>query len=96
MAKRLYFARISHPNNTHGTKGSQDIWYSELDAASGKWGPAQRMGFPLNKDEYNCAYSITPDGNTMLIKGQYNNGNYETRGFSLSKRTATGWSPPRK
>ncbi|GAB3897686.1 OmpA family protein [Spirosoma agri] len=94
--KTLYFARISHPNNTHGTKGSQDIWYSDLDVASNKWGPARRMGFPLNKDEYNCAYSITPDGNTMLIKGQYVNGNYETRGFSLSKRTASGWSPPQK
>ncbi|GAB2570335.1 OmpA family protein [Spirosoma areae] len=92
--RMLYFARISHPNNTHGVKGSQDIWYSELDGS--KWGPARRMGFPLNKDEYNCAYSITPDGNTMLIKGQYANGNYETRGFSLSKKTATGWSPPQK
>lgn len=94
--KTLYFARISHPNNTHGNKGSQDIWYSELDIVSGKWGPARRMGFPLNKDEYNCAYSITPDGNTMLVKGSYTNGNYETRGFSLSKRTAGGWSPPQK
>ncbi|GAB3952936.1 OmpA family protein [Spirosoma harenae] len=94
--KTLYFARISHPNNTHGAKGSQDIWYSDVDAPSGKFGPARRMGFPLNKDEYNCAYSITPDGNTMLIKGQYNNGTYETRGFSISKKTATGWSPPQK
>ncbi len=94
--KTLYFARISHPNNTHGEKGSQDIWYSEFDEASKQWGPARRMGFPLNKDEYNCAYSITPDGQTMLIKGQYNSGNYETRGFSLSKKTANGWSPPQK
>jgi len=94
--KTLYFARISHPNNTHGDKGSQDIWYSEFDELSKQWGPARRMGFPLNKDEYNCAYSITPDGQTMLIKGQYNSGNYETRGFSLSKKTANGWSPPQK
>lgn len=94
--KTLYFARISHPNNTHGDKGSQDIWFSEFDLINNRWGPARRMGFPLNKDEYNCAYSITPDGNSMLIKGQYNNGNYETRGFSLSKKTATGWSPPQK
>lgn len=94
--KTLYFARISHPNNTHGDKGSQDIWYSEFDEASKQWGPARRMGFPLNKDEYNCAYSITPDGQTMLIKGQYTNGNYETRGFSLSRKTANGWSPPQK
>ncbi len=94
--RTLYFARISHPNNTHGEKGSQDIWYSEFDEASKQWGPARRMGFPLNKDEYNCAYSITPDGQTMLVKGQYNNGNYETRGFSTSKKTAGGWAPPQK
>lgn len=92
----LYFARISHPNNTHGVKGSQDIWFARLDTASGKWAPAQHMSAPLNKDEYNCAYSITPDGNTMLIKGQYNNGTYETRGFSFSKRSAAGWSAPQK
>ena len=66
--KTLYFARISHPQNTFGDKGSQDIWYSDLDVASGKWGPSRRMPFPLNSDEYNCAYSITPDGNTMLIQ----------------------------
>ncbi|WP_080237634.1 OmpA family protein [Spirosoma rigui] len=94
--RTLYFARISHPNNTHGDKGSQDIWYSDFDEASKRWGPARRMGFPLNKDEYNCAYSITPDGQTMLVKGSYSNGNYETRGFSVSKKTANGWSPPQK
>ena len=92
----LYFARISHPNNTHGDKGSQDIWYSEFDEAGKKWGTARRMGFPLNKYKYNCAYSITPDGQTMLVKGSYSNGNYETRGFSMSKKTASGWSPPQK
>ncbi|OIN55805.1 OmpA family protein [Arsenicibacter rosenii] len=94
--KTLYFARVSHPQNTFGDKGSQDIWYSELDAASNKWGPARRLGNPLNTDEYNCAYSITPDGNTMLIKGAYNNGRYETRGYSFSKKTANGWSVPQK
>ena len=45
--KTLYFARISHPNNTHGAKGSQDIWYSERDAASGNWGPARPTALRL-------------------------------------------------
>lgn len=94
--KTIYFARVSHPQNTYGDKGSQDIWYSELDVASNKWGPARRLGNPLNTDEYNCAYSITPDGNTMLIKGAYNNGRYETRGYSFSKKTTNGWSVPQK
>lgn len=93
--KTLYYARISHPQNTNGDKGSQDIWFSELDP-SGQWGPSRRMAFPLNKEEYNCLYSITPDGSTMLIKGAYTNGNYETRGFSLSKRGPNGWSAPQK
>ncbi len=92
--KMLFFARVSHPQNTNGTNGSQDIWYSELQ--NDQWSLARRMGSPLNKDEYNCAYSITPDGNKLLIMGAYDKGNYETRGFSMSNRTANGWSQPQK
>jgi len=92
--KTIYFSRISHPQNTNGTKGSQDIWFSELK--TDKWSPARRLPSPINKEEYNSLYSITPDGNTLLLKGAYKNGVYETRGFSLSKKTARGWSPPNK
>lgn len=92
--KTIYFSRVSHPQNTHGPKGSQDIWYSELK--SDKWTPARRLPPPLNKEDYNSLYSITPDGNTLLIKGAYKNGTYETRGFSTSKKTARGWSAPNK
>lgn len=92
--KTIYFSRISHPQNTNGTKGSQDIWFSELK--NDKWTAARRLPSPLNKEEYNSLYSITPDGNTLLLKGAYKNGVYETRGFSLSKKTARGWSAPNK
>lgn len=92
--KTLYFSRISHPQNTNGTKGSQDIWYSELKGTL--WTPSRRLLPPLNKEEYNSLYSITPDGNTILLKGAYKNGVYETRGFSISKKTARGWSTPNK
>lgn len=92
--KTIYFSRVSHPQNTHGPKGSQDIWFSELK--SDKWTPARRLPSPLNKEDYNSLYSITPDGNTLLIKGAYKNGTYETRGFSTSKKTARGWSAPNK
>lgn len=92
--KTIYFSRVSHPQNTHGPKGSQDIWYSELK--NDKWTPARRLPNPLNKEDYNSLYSITPDGNTLLIKGAYKNGVYETRGFSISKKTARGWAAPNK
>ncbi len=92
--KTLFFARVSHPQNAHGLEGSQDIWFSEL--TNNQWGLARRMTAPINKEEYNCAYSITPDGNTLLIMGAYEKGTYQTRGFSFSKRTANGWSAPQK
>jgi OOP family OmpA-OmpF porin len=92
--KTLYFSRVSHPQNTHGTKGSQDIWYSELK--NDTWTMARKLPAPLNKEDYNSLYSITPDGNTLLIKGAYKNGVYETRGFSTSKKTARGWAAPNK
>lgn len=92
--KTIYFSRVSHPQNTHGPKGSQDIWFSELK--NDKWTSARRLPTPLNKEDYNSLYSITPDGNTLLIKGAYKNGSYETRGFSISKKTARGWSAPNK
>ncbi|GAB2802441.1 OmpA family protein [Rhabdobacter roseus] len=92
--KTLYFARISHPQNAFGDKGSQDIWYSENQ--NGRWSAARRLPAPLNKEEYNSLYSISPDGNSLLLKGAYNAGRYETRGFSSSQRTAKGWSPPQK
>ena len=92
--KTLFFARVSHPQNTFGSEGSQDIWYAE--SQNNQWTLARRLGNPLNREQYNSAYSITPDGNTLLIHGAYNNGVYETRGFSLSKRTAAGWGAPQK
>ncbi len=96
--KTLYFVRLSHPQNTNGTKGSGDIWYSELNASTNKWSRARRMPSPINRspDGYNQLYSITPDGNSILIKGAYVNGRYETRGVSISLRRSGGWSPPQK
>lgn len=96
--KTLYYTREDHPNNTKFAdkeNGSADIWYSEWQP-SNEWGPARRMGHPLNQFNHNALFSITPDGNTLLLRGAYVNGQYETRGFSISKRTQSGWSVPEK
>ncbi len=98
--KILYFGRKNHPQNKFGAEGteqiagSQDIWFSEFTGAA--WSTARRMSDVLNRDQYNTIYSISPDGNTLLLKGAYVNGQYETRGFSISKKTASGWSVPQK
>lgn len=93
--KTLYFARVSHPSNTFGTKHSQDVWYAEL-RDNNNWTIARRMPNTINKDQYNDLFSITPDGNKILISGVYtNNGRREdAAGISVCKRTKTGWSEP--
>ncbi|MFN8358200.1 MAG: OmpA family protein [Spirosomataceae bacterium] len=89
--KTLYFVREQHPQNT---KGGDDIWFSEV--VSGQFTEARRMPATVNREEFNTVYSITPDGNTMLVKGAYVNGNYETRGFSICKKEGNGWGMPKK
>ncbi len=98
--KTLYFGRKSHPANRFGIKGSetisgsQDIWFSEK--VGDTWSTARRLSDVLNRDQYNTILSISPDGQTILLKGAYVNGAYETRGFSLANKTAGGWTVPQK
>jgi len=98
--KTLYFGRKNHPQNKFGMAGteqiagSQDIWYSE--SFMGAWTTARRLSESLNRDQYNTIYSVSPDGQIILVKGVYVNGQYETRGFSIAKKSATGWGVPQK
>ncbi len=98
--RTLYFARKNHPQNKFGINGtdqiagSQDIWFAEL--TMGSWTIARRMPESLNRDQYNTILSISPDGQTILLKGAYVNGQYETRGFSIAQKSASGWSVPKK
>lgn len=98
--RTLYFGRKSHPSNRYGVKGSetisgsQDIWFSEK--VGDTWSSARRLSEVLNRDQYNTILSISPDGQTILLKGAYVNGTYETRGFSISYKTTGGWSVPVK
>lgn len=86
--KTLYFTVSDHPENTKG-KGSQDIWYSEVDA-TGNWSQAKHMPDPLNRNLVNSVLSVSPDGNTLLVRGSGKDG----LGFSLCKRVNGVWQKP--
>ena len=85
----LYFTVNDHPENTRG-KGSQDIWYSELDS-SGQWGKAKHMGSPLNQNQFNQVLSVSPDGESLLVRG---GSKRDGLGFSLCKKSNGQWQKP--
>ena len=85
----LYFFVADHPDNKFGTKGSQDIWYSER-TSDGKWRDAVHMPAPLNQNRYNQVMSIINEGNTLLIRGKTKS----SEGFSITHKNFNGWSEP--
>jgi OOP family OmpA-OmpF porin len=94
--QKLYFVRVSHPSNNFGKEGSNDVWFSDL-MKDKSWAVARKMGNTINKDRYNDLFSITPDGNTALIRGVYNNGKKTDEvGISLSKKKGDNWQQPNK
>jgi len=96
--RTLYFARQSFPGNVGGVRDPQDIWYSKLVSGRNKaWGPAKNMGEPSNTPEDpNGVASVSANGLTALLIGVYEDGLMEPKGFSMSRRSAGGWSKPVK
>lgn len=87
--KILYFTVNDHPENTH-YKGSQDIWFSELDE-HGNWSKAVHLGSPLNQNKFNQALSLSEDGNTLFIRG---GAGRDKLGFSLCHKINGIWQKP--
>lgn len=94
--KTLFFGRREDPNNVGGVKDSEDIWYSTWDETTGKWLEAKNMGVPLNNEHPNFINSISPDGNTILLGNSYLPNGKMSGGASMSYKTSTGWTFPRK
>jgi OmpA-OmpF porin, OOP family len=76
--KSLYFFVQNHPENTHGSDDTQDIWVSRKDE-SGVWSPAEHLKTPFNIHPSNQVFTIFPDG-SIFIKGGRRKGE---KGFSI-------------
>ena len=86
----LYFTRVNHPEN-FGSSKAHDIWFSKF--INNKWDAAVKMPSPINNEEPNFLYNITPDGNTILLGNTY--GEYGAQlGVAFSKKEKKGWSIP--
>lgn len=91
--KTLYFVRADHPYNTHGSKASQDIWIADVSNGVPN-ADAQHLTSPFNERTFNSVVGVSPDENTLLVKGKYNDGEYVGKGYSFIYRTKNGWSKP--
>ncbi|WP_051719024.1 OmpA family protein [Hymenobacter sp. IS2118] len=94
--RTLYFARQNHPGNVGGVRDPQDIWVSRLVSGKNKtWGPARNMAEPSNTPEDpNGLASVSANGQSALLIGVYEDGLMQPKGFSMSRRSAIGWSKP--
>ena len=94
--KTLYIARANHPLNVKPIN-KYDIWYSTLQS-NGKWTKLKHAPKPLNNSGDNVVISVSPDNNTLFLETLYNpDGSFKSdQGISVSYRTATGWTVPKK
>lgn len=83
--KDLYFARKD--------KESVTIYNSKV-LPDGKWSEANRMSKPLNNQNDNFVYTITPDGNTLLLGDSYNEQG-SNLGAAISLKNGKSWETPK-
>jgi outer membrane protein OmpA-like peptidoglycan-associated protein len=88
--KTLYVMVYGHQDN----QGTADIWISNVMDKDGNWGEKTQMDFPFNQVSYNQVMSVSPDGNTLMVRGTIINGNANQKDYSYIKRSAQGWSDP--
>jgi outer membrane protein OmpA-like peptidoglycan-associated protein len=89
--KTLYFIRDGDPKN----KAGQDIWFSTL-GSDGNWKEAIKAGSPLNQEKNSGVLNVSADGNQLMIKGAYVNGEFESAGISMVIKEKKSWSEPEK
>lgn len=90
----LFFIRQNDPANVQyqTVPNSQDIWYSTRDT-TGKWSKAKHLSAKVNASQYNAVYWISPDLNTILLKGSFIDGQYLGMGVSMiHKRPDNSWT----
>jgi len=94
--KTLFFSRANHPDNIGGADDLEDIWYSELDEATGEWKEAQNMGDKLNSKGPNFISSISQDGDKLviLLGNRYLKNGKMRAGVSMSIKEGDTWSEP--
>ncbi|WP_081867908.1 OmpA family protein [Hymenobacter sp. IS2118] len=68
--KTLYFS-----SRGHNTMGGYDIFKSEYNAETRRWGTAENLGYPINTPDDDSYYRLSPDGSYAYLSS-YRIGGY--------------------
>ncbi|MGZ3900221.1 MAG: OmpA family protein [Bacteroidia bacterium] len=90
--KTLYFVRDGHSTNL----ATQDVWYCEKSGDS--WGVAIHPREPINHSGKSSGIAnVSTDGNQLLVRGAFEDGEYEGSGLSVIVKNKKGaWKDPKK
>ncbi|MBK5278310.1 MAG: hypothetical protein JJE09_05545, partial [Bacteroidia bacterium] len=91
---RLYFSRVSHPNNTGGEEDHEDIWYTLYDSNTSVWSEPLRMPGYLNNSGPNFIESVSKTGDTLILGNQYLKKGKMRDGISYSVNKNGEWTFP--
>lgn len=74
---------------------SNEVWFS-TKSNDGRWSLAKKMPRQINRDTYNDIFDISADGNTALIRNEFQKGivNPDKVGFSIIKKKGSIWQAP--
>lgn len=91
--KRMYFVRSFHADNTGGTAGMQDIYYTEKNA-DGTWTKAYNLGAPINDEFHNAVCGVTRDGTRLFLNAAKIRQDKTVPGIAISNYDNGEWSMP--
>ncbi|MFM7328728.1 MAG: OmpA family protein [Bacteroidota bacterium] len=91
----MYFTITGHPDNSMGKRDPGDIW-AAVQTPEGWSAPEAQLQW--NNNVYNAVIGFSDSGNEIYLLGHYlpDGSPAAVQGFSVSRRTATGWSRPEK
>lgn len=90
--KEIYFWRVLFRKDAN--REVQSLWHSTLND-EGIWETAKRLSSPFNTGNNSSAvFYVSPDNNTLLIRGYFKNGIRTKHGYSFINRGLDGFKTP--
>ena len=90
--KELYFWRELFRKDANAEV--QSLWYSTLNE-NGKWNTAKYLSSPFNVgNNSSSVFYVSPDNNTLLIRGYFKNATRIKGGYSFINRGINGFKDP--